>query len=671
MRKLHLFGYTAGGVVPPEQSSATIALFFRLRRNLLFCALGSPLLAISAWAQSPPPATLNAVFPPTTSTQTNYAGFHNTVLPSPLINGVTLTVPWSAVDIGTTAPNYDFTDWDNTNLGQFLNSNKVVNFIVMPATEGGVNTYTPAYVFTAAWANGTVSGETPIPGWTASHKYLPTTYILVNGHYQQEIATVTPPPGSFDGHCISGTSTPTFSTTGSTADDPQGGGSTKCTWLDKGTAAAPLQTMESCAAYEGAPSWKASSNYASGRIIAPSSSKFNSHYFKNNGSSCTSGTAEPTWNTSGGTTSDGSCTWTDNGTTIPPNQGIPVSYNLPILSAYQAFAAAFYDHYANHKPAGLNVGYIRFGMTEGGEASPLCNAVWPSYSKYTYLAYVSDMTTYFGRFGSSIPQVADMHAVGATPDYDYADQEALYANNNSIGLDTNGLQVNDVNNIANCTTKGSTAGDWCKNFSTYCGHAMPNGKYPICSLQTLTASTPGNDVSGQTGSLSVDGSFAGLIPTAQAHGATNLEIYTIDTLLAVDPSYCSDTGANCGTPDYSGYEGPYEGAFETFLGLTPGIFKPVPGSTLPTGSIEFDWYPKPGLLPCTLTDLTYDLRAGTSPGGTSYFNVTGLSGTTYSYTHTINAPHGSTVWVGWVYHIASTCGGGGGTAHINYSYIAP
>lgn len=699
-----------------------------------------------AFGQAPSP-TLNAVFPPTTSSQPNYTDFNTYVIPNPTINGVTVGLPWSAVDKSTTSTqNYDFTDWDTNNLAQFENTNKVVNLIVMPALEGGVNSDTPSYVFSQAWANGTVSWESAIPGWTASTKYLPTTYILVSGHYQQEINTVTPSSG-FDGHCVSGGTEPTFSTTGGTVTD--GTSPTQCAWQDIGTHA-PLQAQAACVSYPGAPAWKGSSNYANGKIVVPTNagSNYNLHFYEqNSGSSCTSGSSEPTWPTNGGSVtdntctwldnqgappwaastnyangkiivpesaaynlhfykqtassctssgtapttwnttgdsfSDNSCTWIDNGTVIPSDQGIPVSYNLPFLTAYQKFAAAVYDHYANHAPSGLKMGYIRFGMTEGGESTPLCNTAnsqssgWPKYSKYTYLAYISDMLTDFGGLGTTaIPQVADMNAVGSTPDYDYADQEALYANNNSIGLDTNGLQVNDVTQIqaGNCTVKGSTSGDWCKNFNTYCGTTMTNGYKPICSLQTLLASTPGNDTSGETGSLSVDGTFPGLIPTASAHGATNLEIYTIDTLLAVSPNYCSDSGASCSSPDYSGYQGPYESAFETFLGITPGIYSPAPSSTLPTGTITFEWNPQPGAYPCSLANVSYGLRAGTSPGGTYYFSVSGLSGSTLSYSHTISATSGSTVYVGWTYAISDTASytcGGGTSGHINYTYTAP
>ncbi|HWY23260.1 MAG TPA: hypothetical protein VNX26_18680 [Candidatus Acidoferrum sp.] len=710
-------------------------------------ALTIVVLAGTAFAQAPP-ATLNAVYPPTVSTQPNYTDFNSYVIPNPTVNGVTVGLPWSAVDKSTktgSTSNYDFTTWDTNNLAQFENTNKVVNLIVLPVLESNVNSYTPSYVFSQEWANGTVPWESALPGWTATTKYLPDTYILVSGHYQQEINTVTPTSG-FDGHCVSGSSQPTFSTTGGTVTD--GTAPTQCAWQDIGTHG-PLQAMAACPSYAGAISWVASNGFPNGKIVVPTNAvggqPYNLHFYQqNSGSSCTSAATEPTWPTNGGTVTDNTCTWLDNqgatpwtastgyavgkvivpessaynlhfykqsaassctssatapttwnitgdsftdnnctwldtGSVIPANTGMPVSYNLPFLTAYQKFAAAVYDHYANHAPTGLKVGYIRFGMSDGGEASPLCNSAgtqssgWPKYSKYTYLAYVSDMTTYFGGLITTVPQVADMHAVGSTPDYDYADQEALYANNNSIGLDTNGLSVNDVTQIqnGNCTTKGSTLGDWCKNFNTYCGKAMPSGKYPICSLQTLTASTPGTDTSGNTGSLSVDGTFPGLIPTAQAHGATNLEIYTIDTLLAVSPNYCTDTGGHCGTPDYSGYQGPYEAAFETFLGETPGVYSPTPGTTLPTGTVTFSWDPKPGAYPCTLASVSYALRAGQAVGGTSYFSVTGLSGSTLSYAHTISATSGSTVYVRWGYTIASTCGGGGTTGHVDYTYTAP
>src|SRR4029077_20557592 len=251
------------------------------------------------------------------------------VIPSPVVNGVTVAMPWSGVDKSTTTTqNYDFATWESANLTRFesLTPVKVVNFIVMPATEGGVNTYTPAYVFSQAWANGTVPWESAIPGWTASTKYLPSTYILVNGHYQQEINTV-PPVSGFDGHCVSGSLTPTFSTTGGTVLD--GTPPTQCQWKDEGTSG-PLEVMANCSSYEGASQWKASSSYNNGVVIAPESSAFNFHYYQqSSGSSCSSSSTPPTsWNTSGGNTSDNTCSWHDNGTTIPANQGIPVSYNL-------------------------------------------------------------------------------------------------------------------------------------------------------------------------------------------------------------------------------------------------------------------------------------------------------------------------------------------------------
>jgi len=644
-----------------------------------FCTITLLLIALTTLAAAQTP-TLNAVFPPTTSSQPNYTDFNSYVIPNPSVNGVTIGVPWDAIDLSTTTTKtYDFTDWDTANLAQFANTNKVVNLIVLPALEGGVNSYTPSYVFSQTWANGTASWGGSIGGWSSFHKYQPSTYILVGTHYQQEIATVVPSSG-YDGHCVSGSTTPTFSTTGGTVTD--GTAPTQCKWQDAGTNA-PLQQMAVCPAYPGAPNWTASHTYPSSKTITPDSDKYNLHFYENT-ASCTSGSSEPTWNI-GSNTSDGTCTWVDNGTTIPNYQGLPVSYNLPFGRAYRQFAAALYNHYANHAPTGVKIGYIRFGMTQGGESTPECNTAgsastgWPEFSIYTYLAYIFDMLDYFGSSSvgtSPLPQVADLNAAGAVPNYNYADQEAQRAISDSIGLDTNGLQVNDVTQIqaGNCTVQGSTSGDWCKNFTAYCGSKMSNGNYPICSLQSLLASTPGNDTSGLTGSLSVDGTFPGLIPVAAAHGTTNLEIYTIDTLLATSPNYCSDTGAFCSSPDYSGYQGPYLAAFETFLDQTPGIFSPVPTTTLPsTSSITFDWYQQTGTYPCKLSNMTYGLLGGTSVGGSQYFSVTGLSGSTISYATSAlaSAPHGSTVYIRWGYIVGSSCGGGGGSGHVDYTYTAP
>jgi hypothetical protein len=641
------------------------------------------ILALNAavLAQTP---TLNAVSPPTSSTQPNYTDFNNYVIPTPTVNGVTVSVPWSAIDLSTTSTqDYDFTDWDNANLANFANTNKVVNLIIMPATEGGVNTYTPSYVFTQHWANadGTYVWESSTPGWSPRTKYLPTTYILVSGHYQQEVNTVTPTTG-FDGHCVSGTSSPTFSTSGGlSTEDPPGTDPTQCQWKDMG-ASAPLQAVSNCSGYEGAPAWQASVNFANGKVIAPDSTQFNFHYYQqSSGGTCTTGSSAPsTWNTSGGNTTDNTCTWHDNGTTIPNNQGLPVSYNRPFLTAYEDFAAAAYEHYSNQNPLqplmnGLKIGYIRFGMTQGGEASPLCNTSgsqssgWPLYSKYTYLAYISDMTIYFGDQGTTIvPQLADMHAVGNPPDYDYPDQEALYAFDNSIGISTNGLDVNDVLNVTGdsgytqlCSTtpKGCTNGDWYNNFkvvtvgtgSGYCGQKMSNGKYPICSLQTLTASTPTENTVGYTGSLSVDGTFPGLIPTAQANGTTNLEIYPIDTLLAVSPNYCSDTGASCTPPNnYSVFQADYESAFETFLSETPGIYTPAFNSTLPSDTSDtFYWYPEP-----TATAYKLVISSGAGGGGTVYYTNSSISQWAPSVTASMSPtlPHGGTVYVHLSYELS-------------------
>jgi hypothetical protein len=187
-----------------------------------------------------------------------------------------------------------------------------------------------------------------------------------------------------------------------------------------------------------------------------------------------------------------------------------------------------------------------------------------------------------------------MNAFDGIPDY--ADQEAMYAIQNNLGIGTNGLQVSDVTNIETygCSSPSTTtnliSGDWCYNFHTYCGMTMGNGKYPICSLQPLQLSTPGNNTSDPqvvVGSLSDEywsngttwANFPGLIPTAKLYGANNLEIRTCDLLYtAMFPSDGYPGSSTCTTNAANGgYEDDYQNAFALFLNSNqPGIYSPPP-----------------------------------------------------------------------------------------------
>ncbi|MGA8761689.1 MAG: hypothetical protein WB562_02280 [Candidatus Sulfotelmatobacter sp.] len=218
----------------------------------------------------------------------------------------------------------------------------------------------------------------------------------------------------------------------------------------------------------------------------------------------------------------------------PDTSGLPVSYEAPFMVAYQHFIAAVIAHY--NLPGSPQIGYIRFGFSQGGENSPECNQYWPGYSEAVYLAYVKSMTDFVRTQNPSMTILADLHAVGSpgSVDFAYSDTEAADAVLDGFGFGTNGLQQSDVTDAA---VNLPCDADWCHLFSLYPGRTL--------SLQTLQWSDPTGHT--QTGSLAtLSGGTEGLIPFAQAHGANNLELYLADVALAYSSNYCNYPHAVCG-----------------------------------------------------------------------------------------------------------------------------
>ncbi len=249
-------------------------------------------------------------------------------------------------------------------------------------------------------------------------------------------------------------------------------------------------------------------------------------------------------------TSGGGGHWNINAST--DLSGLPVSYELPFMTAYQAFIAKVVAHY--NLSTSPPIGYIRFGMSQGGESSPECNQYWPNYSETTYIGYVTTMTQFITEKNPSMTILQDLHAVGdpPNPDYTYADQEAALAVANKEGFGTNGLQKSD-------TTAATCDSDWCAMFAQY--GSTVYGTTPITlSLQTLEWTDPTG--AAQTGSLTV------LEPFAKANGANNLELYLADVGLAFDPSnYCGYLPPSAGCPSFSPsqYSSAYASAIQDFL----------------------------------------------------------------------------------------------------------
>jgi hypothetical protein len=239
--------------------------------------------------------------------------------------------------------------------------------------------------------------------------------------------------------------------------------------------------------------------------------------------------------------------------------GLPVSYELPFMTAYKNFIQAVVTHYNGNKTT--PIGYIRFGFSQGGENSPECNPFWPNFSQTTYITnYVGPMTAWVAQQNPQMTILEDMHAMGqvssesASVYVAYPDQEAQIGVANGFGIGTNGLQKSDIPQFQQNLPCDS---DWCNMFAQYASTEY-SGTPITLSLQTLQWTDPTG--SAQTGSLVL------IEPFAKAHAANNLELYLADVAIAFDPNnYCNYPHSACSTFGASTYSSAYEAAIQDFL----------------------------------------------------------------------------------------------------------
>jgi hypothetical protein len=124
---------------------------------------------------------INALFPPMGPGNSMWDDFNTYVLSSPYLDGVNPALDWNSVE--TRQGVYDFSAFD-ASLQHFYDAGKTVNIIVRPASNGGVNTLTPAYVFSSQWASSL--GVPPqdvvtckdYPGNGQAHSGFPVVYEL-------------------------------------------------------------------------------------------------------------------------------------------------------------------------------------------------------------------------------------------------------------------------------------------------------------------------------------------------------------------------------------------------------------------------------------------------------------------------------------------------------------
>ena len=167
-------------------------------------------------------------------------------------------------------------------------------------------------------------------------------------------------------------------------------------------------------------------------------------------------------------------------------------------------------------------GYIRFGLGRGGETFPAqsfgtdpCTQTFINnwgWTDASWEAYVNNMVTYQGT--AEFPQTLD----GRPRHRRYLHHGRHGSSQCSpakVALGNEGLETSDITNYPICSA------DWCNLWVLY------KGKVPL-ELQTIAATDPTGN--GPVGSLTT------ILPFAVTHGATVMEIYTDDWLLASIPT---------------------------------------------------------------------------------------------------------------------------------------
>ena len=250
-----------------------------------------------------------------------------------------------------------------------------------------------------------------------------------------------------------------------------------------------------------------------------------------------------------------------------PPGGFPAVWKQAYFQPYQAFIQAVLNHYSSSSNSILAnyIGYIRFGLSAGGEVYPFCDP--GEAADNDWLTYVSTIDGWLHGLGSPIQLMTSINQDDAESGFTLPNTEAGDAWTDSMGFGSQGLQQKDYES-------GSCTSNWCANFATYYNDPP---SVPV-ELQTVLLSDPiPNDpivkkTPSQTGSLSQ------LIPFAIANHAEIFEIYPFDLLYAFDSSYCTVSGSIqnfCTTQNYHGarsYPSCYQNVIENAgNGVTPNL----------------------------------------------------------------------------------------------------
>jgi hypothetical protein len=413
------------------------------------------------------------------------------------VNAVVIPIEGACIDrtplngeVGPYYPSAYYT-WGNfdTLVNAYLASAAHVNFVVrhiqnppaMGVTTG--NSYTPAYVFTQAWA------DQVAPQWSSGASFYAQQYVTVQitGTTYYFFTTT---------NCTTGTATPMWVAGHTGIID------NSCSWNDTGTSHAPPQHVAFCGTNNGV-----NYNYSGNPLAAG------------------------VWNRSSATLAE-------------VQQGLPAIWEQAYATWYNQFTAQVLQHLAASSYAG-KIGYVRFGVSMGGEASTNCmstlvlifqaslqtnaqmKTVWTGFATSSYATNASQALATVPRprflLQAAVNCGTGLPTGGA--DCSWADLEAAAAASQpGYAIGSEGMQVGD---LSSNITGQPCSNDSCNWHNTWCG------KVPFIQYQSVSVSTP-------LGGSPLMGSLNQVLPFATQHCTSVIELYDGDLACIY-----SGTGTGC------------------------------------------------------------------------------------------------------------------------------
>jgi len=514
------------------------------------------------------------VFPPQLGTNNNM-NFVNSVMTNNAIDGVTLQVPWSQVELnaspptttpcaqpgtdlcqqdGTATSYYHTYNWnaiDGTgcaDTGTYSSSPwfcllfmetayKTVNFVLAGIGDPPTNPFTPTYVTSSWW----------ISAVGASHQDVVNS-INASGCNIVYSGSITSIPG-----------TAVFTGNGANLVNVTG-------WSSPPVVAGDTIWVSGLTA--GAVALNVTGQY--GAVVSTSGCGMGASFCYPGGGSSVTGGGPPS-------------------SVVKAVDSWPVPYEAPYAAGWLAFlkAAIYHFNHMNITTPGYgqqNLGHIRYirpGVAKGGEAQPICTTALPMTNaspNYNQTQWISWYTKVVQTVQQANPLMQIMLSInsGSTPTSaipiaDFATAEAgvavSYSNSTGLynGFGSQGLRSSDITSgssgfqPANCPDTGNTpdtANNWGCMFTNYWSGSVNTGSMTAVrttvplELQQIDCSNPtgsydpsdgcfiGN-TGGDTGNLANDYAFA------TANHASILELYAQDALLAYDPNFCKVVTGTC------------------------------------------------------------------------------------------------------------------------------